>query len=134
VHRMTGGGVPLRAADGTLAPRFAKVAGEVDAAISDGAGGWFIGGHFTAVEGVPRWNLAHVLADGSVAAWDPKLEQYGYVFALYLEGNTLYVGGFFNSIGGRQSSSLASVDATTGIASSWHPRLNGSVSALAAKG
>ena len=27
VHRMTGGGVPLRAADGTLAPRFGKVAG-----------------------------------------------------------------------------------------------------------
>lgn len=42
------------------------VDGVVHAIEPDGAGGYYIGGAFATVGGVPRTNLAHVLADGSV--------------------------------------------------------------------
>src|SRR2546426_1486999 len=45
----TGGGVPLDAASGALPPSFPKVVGVVFAVISDGAGGWYLGGSFSAV-------------------------------------------------------------------------------------
>lgn len=47
--------------------------GEVHAMVSDGAGGWFLGGDFTAVGSVPRNYLAHLLADGTVdPEWNPE--------------------------------------------------------------
>ena len=39
-----------------------EVNGSVRAMLSDGAGGWYIGGEFTRVAGVDRLNAAHVLA------------------------------------------------------------------------
>src|SRR5580765_2478305 len=54
----TGGGVPVDAATGVAIPGFPKIAGAVFAVVSDGAGGWFIGGSFTAVGGIARSNLA----------------------------------------------------------------------------
>jgi hypothetical protein len=47
------------------------VDGRVLAGVSDGAGGWFIGGDFRSVGGIQRSNLAHVLADKSIGPWDP---------------------------------------------------------------
>src|SRR2546428_163520 len=49
----TGGGVPLDATTGSLQPFFPKVAGIVRVAIPDGSGGWYIGGSFTYVGGLP---------------------------------------------------------------------------------
>ena len=43
----TGGGVPLGAASGAPLPSFPKVVGVVLAVVSDGAGGWYLGGAFT---------------------------------------------------------------------------------------
>jgi hypothetical protein len=37
---------------------------QVRAVVPDGSGGWFIGGDFNYVGGVPRNHLAHVRADG----------------------------------------------------------------------
>jgi hypothetical protein len=115
----------------------------VTAIAADGHGGWFIGGRFSAVEGLPRRNLAHVLADGSVAAWNPGVagvtqwvhtpDRYPIdpgVDALALAGNTLYVGGLFTTVGGQPRSNLASVDATTGALQSWIMDANGEVRAL----
>src|SRR5262249_25541958 len=74
----TGGAValPKHCAD----PRrpFPRVAGYVYSMSSDGHGGWFLSGNFTAVGGVPRYCLAHVLADGTVAPWDPNPNQVSY--------------------------------------------------------
>src|SRR5882762_9914604 len=54
----TGPAVPIDAGTGALPPAFPKVAGSrVFAVVSDGTGGWYIGGSFTAVGGVPRSNL-----------------------------------------------------------------------------
>ena len=66
----TGLGAPLSLAAGALAPRFPRVEGDVDAGVlavvSDGNGGWFIGGTFTEADGVARDGLAHILADGEL--------------------------------------------------------------------
>lgn len=92
----SGGGVPFDAGTGAPVAAFPKVAGNLRAVVSDGAGGWFIGGNFNAVGGVPRTNLAHILADLSIAPWNPSPN--GNVLAMAHEGGTVYVSGFFNSI------------------------------------
>ncbi len=143
----TGGGVPLDPRTGAPRRPFARVNGRVTAVVSDGAGGWFIGGHFSGVEGLPRASLAHVLADGSVADWapgvagasrfirtpDPETRTPG-VNALVLVGNTLYVGGFFTTACGEPRGNLAAVDAGTGALLPWDPRADDEVLCLAAKG
>jgi len=45
----TGGGVPISIPTAAPAPEFPRVAGEVNAVVPDGQGGWYIGGLFNAV-------------------------------------------------------------------------------------
>ena len=95
--------------------------GEVRAVVGDGAGGWFIGGRFTAVNGQQCHRLAHVLADLSL---DPAFcgtvvtgtsaNGTAAVYALSRSSTRLYVGGmtgnghevlredFFQVAGGRR--------------------------------
>jgi type IX secretion system substrate protein len=115
----SGGGVPLNLGRGAPVAGFPKVTGYVFAAVSDGAGGWFIGGDFTSVGGVARSHLAHILADGQVGAWAPDPD--GRVHALALARGTLYVGGVFNAIAGQARSKAAAVDAASGLATAWDP-------------
>jgi hypothetical protein len=128
----TGAGVPVDLAKGAVIRRYPRVAGGVEVVIPDGAGGWFIGGRFAGVGGLPRWNLAHILADGSVDAWAPDPD--GAVFALALSGNTLYVGGRFNHIGGETRDHLAAFDVTNGRLTDWAPDANGYVYGIFAPG
>jgi len=143
----TGGGVPVDRLSGAPRSPYGRVAGRVAAVISDGAGGWFIGGHFSAVEGVARANLAHVLADGSVSPWNPSIlgedgfvEAGGYearaagVSALAMHGNTLYVGGRFTSVAGQVRRNLAAIDVATGALSDWNPDADDEVRCLALAG
>ncbi len=125
----TGTGVPIDANTGAAIAGFPRVNGQVNAVISDGTGGWFIGGAFTSVGGLPRANLAHVLADNSVSPWDPGA--FGQVLALALDGGTLYAGGSFSMVGGQSRSNLAAIDASTGAVMAWDPGVSSSVRALA---
>ena len=70
----TGSGVALDAATGARPAAFAEVNGPVDAAVADGAGGWYIGGSFTRVGDKSRQNAARILADGTVGAWNPNTD------------------------------------------------------------
>jgi hypothetical protein len=115
----SGGAVPVDIDRGLPVGEFPKVAGSVLAVVPDGAGGWFIGGVFGGVDGLPRRNLAHVLANGEVAAWNPSPD--GEVRALALAGHKLYVGGRFSQIGGRTRHALAAVDLFLGEATDWAP-------------
>src|SRR5689334_161180 len=126
---VTGCGVPIDAATGVPAQVFPKIPGEVTAAVADGAGGWFVGGSFTSVGGLPRNHLAHILADHSVAAWDPGVA--GTIHALALRGRTLLVGGVFRQAGGQPRSYLAAIDVATAEATRWDPKVNGEVFAIA---
>lgn len=137
-----GGFVPLDRRTGAPRRPFPRVAGIVCVAIPDGHGGWFIGGDFSAVEGEPRVNLAHVLDDGELAEWNPAAEipdapyrpfdpfRPGTVSALALHGRTLYVGGGFTRIGGREQAHLAAVDARTGSVLPFTRAPDGVVTAL----
>lgn len=97
--------------------------GPAEAIVSDGEGGWYIGGSFTAVGGLPRAELAHVRTDGSVDPdWAPSVEG-GAVEALALRGPTLYVGGSFRKLAGRARTGLGAVDAATGALLPWTAHL-----------
>jgi hypothetical protein len=92
VGRRSGQGVGLDPTTGVKQVQWPEVAGTVQVVIGDGAGGWYIGGDFTTVGGVPRNRLAHILANGSLdASFDANMD--GTVYSLALSGTTLYAGG-----------------------------------------
>ncbi len=122
VGAVTGAGVPLDGGSGLAVSGFPRVVGEVDAVVSDGAGGWYIGGLFTTVGGIARSNLAHVLADNSVSSWDPNAN--GAVRALAVDGSVVYAGGDFTNVGGQTRNRIAALDAGTGLATAWDPNAN----------
>jgi hypothetical protein len=87
--------------------------GQISVAVSDGAGGWYLGGDFTRIGGKAAGGLAHVLADGSL---DPSFLPVadGLVSAFALQGQTLYVGGDFRHVGGASRKRVAAVSTTNG--------------------
>lgn len=121
VGPLTGSGAPLSRATGLPLSGFAGVDDEVDTAVADGAGGYYIGGGFTGVGGVARSGVAHLYADGTVdRTWTPP-EITGSVAALAVSGSTVYVGGNFTSIGGEPRHGFAALDARTGALTGWNP-------------
>jgi beta-propeller uncharacterized protein DUF5122 len=145
----TGPAVALSAATGDPVPGYpilvkaeganiqaSNVAGTVETVISDGAGGWYLGGSFTRVGTTVRRGLAHVLADGSLAP-DFRADQNGTVWtlALALDGSTLFVGGDFSVIGGQVRHLFAALDAQTGAPRPFDPQVSGGrVDAIAVSG
>ena len=92
---------------------FPTVDGQILTTVSDGSGGWFLGGKFTKVGNEPRANLAHVLSDHSVdRTWAPSVD--GPVRALELSRNTLFIGGEFNFVDRRSVQHLAAIDLVSG--------------------
>jgi outer membrane protein assembly factor BamB len=88
----TGSGVVVRRSKGEREPGWPEVTGgPVRAVAPDGSGGWYIGGGFDHVGGVPLNGLAHIQADRSV---DPRWRLAGTydVDALAVSGARLYVG------------------------------------------
>lgn len=120
------------------------VGGTVTAIVSDGSGGWFVGGSFRYANAVPRRGLAHVLPDGRLdPAFRPDVapnsdvvwidDPPDLVAALAVSGGRLYVGGSFTSIDGTGRRGLAAFDVASGALSSWAADVDigGSVNALA---
>lgn len=104
----------------------------VYAVVSDGAGGWYIGGDFTHVGGVARNHVARINADGSLNSWNPGADQA--IISMAISGNTLYVGGDFSTIDGQSRNSLASFNTSTGGLKSWDPDPDGTVTAITVDG
>lgn len=134
----TGSWVRIDAGTGQESHPYPDVAGgRVLAAASDSAGGWFIGGDFTSVAGSPRRHLAHILADGTVAAWDPGPDSvvYALAYRFPLDAAVVVAGGRFTRIGGASRLRLAALDANTGAAvPGWDADADGPVFALALAG
>lgn len=100
--------------------------GEVRTVISDGEGGWFIGGGFTSVGGKLRNRIAHINPDGKVS--DKILESgfNGNVNSLLKIGNKLYVGGGFDTFGFSQRF-YGIIDQNLGYPTKKYPQADGSV-------
>lgn len=98
----------------------------------------YVGGGFTSIGGAPRNRIAALEAYGSGAAteWNPNADGEGAntaVYALLVEGEMVYAGGFFKTIGGAARSNLAALN-PAGIATTWNPAPNNRVQALSAGG
>ncbi len=80
---------------------------------------------------VARNNAAAVsLSTGALLPWNPNANNT--VQTAVVNGSTVYLGGLFTTIGGKNSSHLAAVDATTGaVVSAWKGSANGQVMSLA---
>lgn len=101
--------------------------------LSDGAGGWYVGGRFTKYGNREYSSLIKILASGEVdSLFNPQV--IGEVSALFHIGNDLYVGGSFTSIGGETRNRIAKINAATGALSSWNPGANGEVRTFALNG
>ena len=94
-------------------------------------------GSFTAVGGVSRTNIARIDATtGAADSWNPNANAPVWKVALQPDGKIL-AGGDFNSaistptIGGQTRNRIARLDPTTGLADSWNPNANNSVTAIA---
>jgi hypothetical protein len=102
----------------------------------------FLGGVFSSASGQSRIALAAVDADsGALRPWNPAPANiYSYppplIRSLAVQGDTLYVGGNFEIIGGADRTSLAAISAETSAATGWNPRPNdgNDVYALAVSG
>jgi hypothetical protein len=92
----------------------------------------FIGGRFTSLANVAILKVGSVDATtGAVDVnWHPNPDDWVAALAVAPGGSTVYVGGMFNSIGGRAQRKMAAVNATTGAVTSWAPTLGYPVLAI----
>ena len=183
VTSWTGGLARTDLTTGTLIPGTPGIEGEVSAIVSDGSGGWYIGGEFVRSEDGTCPNLVHIVEPGRIdpqfcprvepvvaialaggrlyVASDPRgnvAERLiavdlktgasldwvldadgGYddsadqdrntlgpgIHALASDGETLYVGGFFDALGRQSRTHLAALDGRTGELLPWRPRIEG---------
>lgn len=120
----TGMGVAINKTTGALPSAFPYISGSnavVYASVSDGNGGWYVGGTFSSIGGVSQANVAHINSDGTVdRTFDPTLSN-ATVYALALRGNMLFIGGNMSSVNVDSRYGLAAVDATTGSTLPWNP-------------
>ena len=114
----TGSSARFDAANAELKKPWPEVNGVVNAIVPDGTGGWYLGGDFHSVGGVPRTDLAHVLPDGTLDAnWAPTTD--GLVRALAVAGDAVFAGGEFSAANGTPRANLAGFAVATGAVTSF---------------
>jgi hypothetical protein len=106
-------GTALDPTTGQPVSGFPNPNGPVYAAISDGSGGWYIGGNFSSVGGEACQNIAHI-SSGGVVSTSFKPQVSGIIYAMALDGTTLFVGGSIAAIGETTISNFAALNTTNG--------------------
>src|SRR5690606_31691437 len=102
---------------------FPFIEGSVYAIISDGSGGWYIGGEFDRAGNINRTNLVHVLSNMEIDLdFSPNINNT--VHCLALKDNTLYLGGWFTQVDGQARTYLAAYDVSSTTLSSFNPSPN----------
>lgn len=100
-------GAQINLTNGSVNGNIPKPNGVINSVISDGVGGWYIGGIFNKVGDSIRNNIAHINALGIVSSqfsnakgFDGNLNGLqAKVTSLFLNNNKLYVGGKFTNYG-----------------------------------
>lgn len=106
---------------------FNTIDGEVYTTLSDGNGGWYVGGNFSLIDGVMRTGLAHINPDGTLdLAFNAVFDNYQ-VNSLRLISGKLYVGGSFNLSNGVEAKNLTALNPITGANSAWGAETLGEV-------
>ncbi len=135
VGPFTGGLLPVDATTGASAPSFGIIDGDVNAVVSDGAGGWYVGGSGR-IDTINLCNLPvgfvrHLLPDHSI---DPLVQVNGDVFSyvsdLALWNDALLIGGEFDTLNAGVFHDLASFNTTTHTLSPLASTSNGRVESL----
>ena len=93
----------------------------------------YVGGQFGSIGGKARPYLAALSrSTGAATAWkpDPKIDSTDafptpQIFDLRVSGSTVYVGGYFDHVGGKNRHLIAALNATTGDATPWNPHADG---------
>src|SRR5687767_3888434 len=89
VGRVSETGTALDLVAGTTDLDFPKFKGAIKTTITDGAGGWIVGGLFSSVGGLPVTNLARIRANRTLDTnWTPNPN--GPVLALVANSTVLY--------------------------------------------
>jgi hypothetical protein len=104
-------------ADGTLDPAFAPQADQPVRALVLNGTTLYLGGEFTAINGLPRTGFAALnAANGELAGLNPTISHPStpVVNTLAISGNTLYIAGLFDQINGQPRKYLAAFDWSTG--------------------
>ncbi|EOQ89949.1 hypothetical protein LEP1GSC202_0709 [Leptospira yanagawae serovar Saopaulo str. Sao Paulo = ATCC 700523] len=108
---------------------YTDVSGIANIAISDGEGGFYVGGSFATVQGQVKNRIAHFLPncklDLNFNAPSPDTASQ-IVEAMELDGDFLYIGGNFTTLGGTGRIGIARLNAKTGaLDSTWNPSITG---------
>ena len=138
VYPRTGPLAAVSASTGALTGSLPEVTGgSIDAIISDGNGGYFIGGSFNRVGGVAIYGLAHILAGGALdTTWNAGVASDVTIDSLGLEAGTLYVGisgaasqDYTGDLGNGTVTRyyMAALNAANAQVTQWAPTLNGNV-------
>jgi len=89
----------------------------------------YVGGGFASMQGSPRHNAAALsLADATPTAFDPEAgggSDDGAVFAIAVDGTTVYLGGDFTTVAGQPRVLLAATKASDGSALDFNPNGSG---------
>jgi hypothetical protein len=125
----TGHGALTDPITGAIDPSLVSIdGGSVLDVESDGAGGVFVAGEFTEINGQVRRGLARIQSDGSLdPSWTSGLTNAGgYVKDLELSGGVLYAVGRFATVAtptaaSTQRSNAAAFNAATGALTDWNP-------------
>jgi hypothetical protein len=92
----------------------------------------YVGGYFNSIVGQPRHSLAAFdLTTGRLMDWDPPWRSLAsnvpIILSLESGGRSIYVGGQFDHVGGKQRNYVAELDARTGEATDWNPDPNNDI-------
>lgn len=92
----------------------------------------FAGGAFTEIGGLPRNGVAKLNNTNGNAdpLWNANANANSGVYSFGANGNKLYVGGEFTSMGGQSRNCLAKLDITDGSADLWNPDVGSSVRSI----
>jgi|GEM_PF-985629 len=100
----------------------------------------FVGGNFNSCGGQNRNSIAAIDATtGNVKTWNPNIYFEGgggniNSMAISADGQTIYVGGYFNKVGALDRNNIAAINVTDGAATSWDPNASDVVNAITVSG
>ncbi len=110
----------------------AVVNGLINASVSDGSGGVYIGGAFN-VNGSTISNLAHISSNCTLDT-NFNVSVNASISVMAFSGTILYIGGDFTVVGGVSRNKLASITVATKTVNSFNPSPNNAVTAILLSG